>query len=536
MLARTLLTRGVCAALFAAAAIGCEAEIEPAEPSGDTEPDWGTVSGGVAVYRGIPYAAPPVGELRWREPQPALASPESYAAKTFANDCMQVRTQIGTLPQGNLPAEDCLAVNVWRAADLPADARLPVLVWIYGGAYVNGSSSTPLFDGSAFVDYGLVFVSFNYRLGRFGYFAHPALTRADEGPLGNYGYMDQIAALEWVRDNITAFNGDPELVTVMGESAGGASIIDLLSAPQAAGLFHRAIVLSGGGRYFLGGLTLEQAEPTGTAFAESQGISGDDSDALTELRRLYAEDVRGDLDFETLAAESDSYAGGPIIDGQIVRGTADEMFHSGGPASMPILIGTTSEDLSTSSAASKDELFATFGEYEEDARETYDPDGTRSLQELNQEVGADRSMHEPARFVAQRMTAMGSPVWLYRFSYVAEEMRPEWSGAPHASELPYLFDTLDLGYEDVTDRDRAAGLDFRSYIASFASSGAPSNPDMPEWPAYDPDEFAIMNFSPDDGPVLEIDPWKARLDVAEETAEEPWEEAGDDEPSGPTEP
>ena len=208
----------------------------------------GAVANGVVSWKGIPYAAPPVGDLRWRAPQPVAPWTGVRAATEYAHDCMQLPFPSDAAPLGTPPAEDCLYVNVW-APEKPASAKLPVMFWIHGGGFVNGGSSPSVYDGSAFARRGVVFVSLNHRLGRFGFFAHPALTKeSPNDPLGNYGYLDQIAALRWVRDNIAAFGGDPGNVTIFGESAGGGSVNTLLVSPLARGLFHKAIVQSGGGR------------------------------------------------------------------------------------------------------------------------------------------------------------------------------------------------------------------------------------------------------------------------------------------------
>lgn len=198
----------------------------------DAGPVRGTTEKGVEAFKGIPFAAPPVGPLRWRAPQPSARWTGVRDASAYGHDCMQKPFPSDAAPLGTTPSEDCLVANVWR----PAGARkLPVLVWIYGGGFVNGGSSPPTYSGEAMAAKGMVFVSFNYRLGRFGTFAHPALTtaNADDGLLANYGYMDQLAALRWVHRNIAAFGGDPAKVTIVGESAGGFSVHALLTSPMA---------------------------------------------------------------------------------------------------------------------------------------------------------------------------------------------------------------------------------------------------------------------------------------------------------------
>ena len=224
----------------------------PAPAPSPVKTDSGLVAGvagdGVIAFKGVPYAAPPVGDLRWRPPQPVVAWTGVRNADQYGHDCMQEPFPSDAAPLGAPPGEDCLYVNVWVPAERPR-TPLPVMVWIHGGGFVNGGSSPAVYDGSRFAKRGLVFVSLNHRLGRFGFFAHPALSKeTPSGPLGNYGFLDQIAVLKWVQRNAAAFGGDPKNVTIFGESAGGGSVNTMMISPLAAGLFHKAIVESGGGR------------------------------------------------------------------------------------------------------------------------------------------------------------------------------------------------------------------------------------------------------------------------------------------------
>jgi len=279
----------------------------------------GVTSGDVTSFRGIPFAAPPTGALRWRAPQPVVPWSGILAADHFGSACLQVDAKAVFAAGLAQPSEDCLYLNVWRPTAAPAAkgvaGLLPVMVWIYGGALLNGTASLPLYDGAQFARRGVVLVSFNYRLGRFGIFAHPALTReaADGGRIANYGLMDQIAALAWVRRNIRAFGGDPQRVTIFGESAGAASVDVLMIARAARGLFQGAIAESGYGRGNFA--RLSSVAPDGKPPAEQEGVAlmkavGVDTDDADRLRAVPAADL--------LAKANYTLDFGFILDGKIL--------------------------------------------------------------------------------------------------------------------------------------------------------------------------------------------------------------------------
>ncbi|WP_121988518.1 carboxylesterase/lipase family protein [Nitrospira lenta] len=490
----------------------------------------GTVSRKVLSFKGVPFAAPPTGPYRWRAPQPVIPWTGVRKAAMFGHDCMQaIETSAATTPNSS-PSEDCLVLNVWRPAHQEPGERLPVLVWIHGGAYVNGGTSTPLYDGSAFARQGLIVVSINYRLGRFGFFAHPALISANEGPIGNFGYMDQIAALRWVQRNIAAFAGDSHQVTLIGESAGGDSVMHLLTSPQTTGLFQRAIVMSGHGRmHALGGYTLSggtpqkpSADQIGVNFAKSLGIIDTGPRALSALRDLPADKICGDLSTSWLLRSTlgpPTYAKGAIVDGSIVITSPEEMLRRKKANKVPLMIGTTSQDLSPAVPPSAKDPLAYFGLNTKQARALYKADGLLMPNDMYAAAGADMTMHEPARFVAHQMTQAGMPVWLYRFSYVADSLRPKIRGAAHASELPFVFGTLLARYgEAVTERDRRTESSVNAYFANFAKHGDPNGAGLPTWPTFDPGRSDLMMFTMDNGPVIIPDPLKERLDLVEQAA------------------
>lgn len=479
----------------------------------------GAVSGKVAAFRGIPFAAPPTGANRWRPPQPVAPWQGVRPATEYGPDCMQLPFPSDAAPLGTKPAEDCLYVNVW--APVARAAKLPVMVWLYGGGFVNGGSSPAVYDGTRFAERGVVFVSFNYRVGRFGFFAHPALTKENpSGPLGNYAFMDQIAALKWVRKNISRFGGDPANVTIFGESAGGHSVLTLMTSPAAQGLFHKAIVESGGGRNLLGptrrlresGPQLPSAEAIGLAFAKKAGIEGEDQAALDALRNLPADKVVDGLNMATMGSPTHS---GPMLDGTIVVETVEQALLAGRQAKVPLMAGANSSDIGFSFARTMDEVFAPFGPNQAKAREVYNPGNSTDVRAIGTLIASDKMMVEPARFVVRRMTAIGQRAYEYRFSYVAESMRKQWRGAPHATEIPFVFDTVAAKYgAALTPADSAIAAAANAYWIAFAKTGDPNSAGRPAWPLYDPARDVLLNFT-ERGPVAEPDAWKARLDLVE---------------------
>ena len=308
------------------------------------------------------------------------------------------------------------------------------MVWIYGGGFVNGGSSPPEYDGSAFARDGVVLVSFNYRIGNFGFFAHPALSAEQRGqPLGNYAYLDQIAALRWVRQNIAAFGGDPSNVTIFGESAGGISVHALLLAPLAQGLFQKAIIESGAGDSGMGGRKLDSgatsAQATGVALAARFGVHGEDSAALAQLRAIPADKLVDGLNMATMGGNQ-TYVGGPILVGELERGSPVAQYAKGLGARVPVMVGANSADIGFvfMGARSADDLYAKFGPDAERARKVYAAGPGTPVGAVAFAAGGDQMMVEPARRTAQLLAARGQPVYEFRFSYVAESLPQEHTG------------------------------------------------------------------------------------------------------------
>lgn len=474
----------------------------------------GRSEAGVTSFKAIPYAAPPVGPLRWRAPRPAAPWTGERDAGQVGAICIQPPANgdpgVGPPPM----SEDCLTLNVWTPEARGAEP-LPVMVWIHGGGLNNGSGTAALYDGTNLAKRGVVVVTINYRLGRLGFFGHPALTAeaGGEGLVGNYGLADVIASLEWVRENIAAFGGDADNVTVFGESAGGVMVTRLLISEPARGLFHRAVVQSGLGRDqgTATSRTLDgtpSLEDRGVAFAVEAGLPADAS--VGQLRALPA---------ERLLTPAPSFYGGDlmVIDGSDNGGLIAEnvapAFAAGREAPVPLIIGANSaefwwmkpSDLSPygaiDDAMTADERAAFLAAY--GGQEGYDA-----------HVLSDLVFNEPARHLARLHAANGHPTYLYRFDVVAESNPEPSGGATHASERPYVFDNLHTVGRPMGERDDRAATAMADYWTTFAAKGNPNGPGRPAWPDFGAEPDRLLEFT-NDGPVAGPIPFADRLDLIE---------------------
>ena len=481
-----------------------------------------SADGMVRSFKGIPYAAPPVGPLRWKPPQPAPSWTGVREAIDYGPRPMQGRIFSDMVFRDHGPSEDCLYLNIWMP-EHHSPGKLPVMVWIYGGALVHGQTS--LYPADNLAKQGVVVVSMNYRMGRLGFFAHPALLAETPRELhGNYGYLDQRAALQWVQRNITAFGGDPKQVTIFGESAGGGSVLTHLTSPLSRGLFVRAILQSPGiptpRSNVVGYTDFATAQRMAADYARSLGINGTGKTALKALRALPAEKLTEGTDAKLEVAALS--AGKPIpgvagsmIDGKVVVETPEAAIAAGRWAKVPVIVGANNRDLSVGVAASKSDLFAIFGASADEARKLYDPNGDQSLDELKQQVFADRTMTEPARYLSDLVAKDGQRVWLYRYSYVAEALRdnPAWKGTLHGFEIPYTFNLpAALVKDKVSSTDKAMADTASAYWVAFAKTGDPNGAGRPRWPRHEPGVDTIINFT-DTGVTVGPDPIKARLDL-----------------------
>lgn len=461
---------------IAAAWMAPAANAQATQVTIDSGPIRGEQADGVLSWKGIPFARPPVGELRWRAPQPVTPWQQVRQTTQYSHDCMQKPFPSDAAPLGTEPAEDCLYANVWRPAG--TTAKLPVMIWIYGGGFVNGGASPPTYSGANLAKEGVIFVSFNYRVGRFGTFALPQLTAENEdgGLLGNYGAMDQVAALKWVKRNIAAFGGDPSNVTIIGESAGGMSVHTLITSPLSKGLFNRAVVMSGGDARSDDDRTLRDAERIGANFARRHGIDPAAPDALTRLRALTAAQVTDGLNLMERGGDGPETYARPFVDGKVIV-DLDEAYAAGRFAKVPMVIGATDADIG----------------------------------------GKTGYMVAGARQASAVIADQGVPVWEYRFSYVADSIKQP--GAQHASDIPYFFDNAAIKYGDATTpRDVAMGKLVSRYIVNFVKSGDPNGRGLPSWPRYSRASDTIIEFQAGGGAVAQRDPWGGAIDEAQRAA------------------
>ena len=501
------------AAVFALGACAARADVHVAQ--GDLA---GVTADGVESFKGIPFAAPPVGDLRWRPPAPPASWTGVRRADAFGPICMQpARGFFGNSPM----SEDCLTLNVWRPAGAKPGDKLPVMVWIYGGAFISGSSAAPFYDGTRFAQKGVILVSLNYRLGRFGFFAHPALDGRG-APFGNYSLMDQIAGLGWVKANIASFGGDPHNVTVFGESAGAISVNFLMVSPAAKDLFDKAIAESGFGRSEPRALTGERgAEAIGIAFAEAHGVKGDDSAAAAALRALPADVLNAPT-----GGLGDPSLPGPMLDGQIVTGGIAEGFAKGAEAHVPFMEGGNSYEASLfpQVADHPDPVIARYGE----AAKVEALYGGAPPPELARELLTDSMITEPDRFLARQMARQGLPVFVYHFSYVPAALRAASHGASHGSEITYVFDTLNeqpikfgqFTLPAATGADHQVARAMHAYWVAFAKRGDPDSAGGPRWPRFAVDAERSIEFGAD-GVNPRTDFAKTRLDLIEAARKSP---------------
>jgi len=450
----------------------------------------GTYEQGLSIYKGIPFAAPPVGELRWRPPQPPAKWTGTRDAKKFA----PAPIQSGNSPSGK--SEDCLYLNVWSPAK-SAGEDIPVLVWIHGGAFNAGATSEPAYDCAQLAKRGLVTVSIAYRVGQLGFLAHPDLSaESPEHVSGNYGLLDMISALKWIQKNIAAFGGDPNKVTIMGESAGGIAVSMLCASPLAKGLFRGAISESGGSfgpprRVMYPGENLKRlrdAEMAGTDYVKSAGFT-----SIAELRKVAADklpSVRG--------------LAWPIIDGWVIPDDQYNLYESGRFNKTPVLIGYNSDEGASFSPPKtkeeyKDGLQNRYGKFADTLYKAYPPGtGVGPVQKTARDLTRDAAFGWHTWTWARLQSEKSKPkVFFYYF-----DRHPDYSqtsdragyGSPHAQEVAYVFGHLNTGDKETTSTDIAISDVMGTYWANFAKYGDPNGLGLPKWLPFSDINPAVMYF------------------------------------------
>ena len=459
----------------------------------------------VRIFRGVPFAAPPVGDLRWSAPQPVKPWTEVRKATEFGARCMQTQVYSDMVFRDSGPSEDCLYLNVWTPAK-SASERLPVIVWFYGGGFVSGSSSEARYDGVHLAAKGAVVVSPNYRLGVFGFLAHPELTKeSGHKASGNYALLDLVAALQWVHNNIAGFGGDPDNVTISGESAGSFAVSALMASPLAQGRFHKAIGESGAffpnDRATLVAKSLRDTERAGKHFATSLHAA-----SLTALRAKTAAEV-------LQAAADDPFRFAPSLDGYFLPGKVSEIYAAGKQSHVPLLAGWNADEGKGDILYAKEKTTAkSFVKKAQDRwgnradsflslyPATTDEQALKSAEDL---AGDDFIAFSTWKWLNAQVKTGQAPVYAYLFEQVPAEYPGSMSeglpavarGARHSGEIEYVFQMLKWLDRPWTPADFHVADTMSSFWVNFARSGDPNGKGLPQWPHYEKgDRFQVMHF------------------------------------------
>jgi para-nitrobenzyl esterase len=502
MFFRTLLPLAL--AVSAVAAVDTPVKLDSGQVSGTPGKDTA-----IEVFKGIPFAAPPVGNLRWQAPKPVAHWDGVRKADEFGPICTQAAGGRGGAPPKM--SEDCLYLNIWTAAKSPTERR-PVLVWIHPGGYTSGSGSAPGTDGENLAKKGLVVVTINYRLGALGFFAHPELTKeSDRRASGNYALMDQTAALEWVQKNIAGFGGDPKRVTVDGDSAGAASIGNLVGSPRTKGLFQRAIAESGAWIGLSVGhtMTLAEAEQAGQKLGEAIGAP-----TLADLRAKPAADIiKG------------GRGGGPIIDGYFLPEDVGKVFAEGRQNDVPVLLGSNKDEGTfflqpTTAEKYKEQIHRRYGDQADAFLKIY-PASTDDEANASQLAAFRDELGWVMRNWAALQTKTGkSKAFVYYFTHEPPEMSAtsprggRGSGATHGAEAAYVFENL-LPPRPWADADRQLADTISSYWVNFATKGDPNGKGLPAWQSWKPDQRMILGDKVEMGtglPQAQVDFYQYKYD------------------------
>jgi para-nitrobenzyl esterase len=468
----------------------------------DSGPISGKVEDGVRIFLGIPYAAPPVGELRWKPPQPIASWKQVRNSTVFGPSCPQPHQQ-----DAGKFSEDCLYLNVWTTAKKP-DERLPVMVWIHGGAFNIGSGSQPEFDGRNLARKGVVVVNFNYRLGPLGFLVHPLLSKESaQDTSGNYGLLDQIAALKWVQRNIAAFGGDPHRVTIFGESAGSKSVTLLMISPLAAGLFQRAIAESGGpmiGSEYLNPAydgNMAKASKRGQELASRLGC-GNTGDVLAALRAKSAQELVKAAGVKAGGFDDEGLYFTPVFDGRVLPKDPVAAYSGGQQHDVPLIIGS---NLNEGNYFIQDEKDLTMEKYQSFLKSKFADNWARAFELFPAREAKDvapaldriltvAGYAQPARFVAQSMEQKKSKAYLYQFTRRPGTAMARRLGVYHSVDLAYVFGNMNKsdGYDDT---DLRLSQNIMNYWVNFAKTGNPNGQGLADWPAYNSKSDLNLEFS-----------------------------------------
>jgi para-nitrobenzyl esterase len=450
--------------------------------------------GDVVAFKGVPFAAPPVGNLRWKAPQPAQPWSGVKQCTAFGPSPMQnkpapfmVWTSEFLIPEAPI-SEDCLYLNVWTNAKSDHDKK-PVYVWIYGGGFMSGGTACPIYDGEAMAKKGVIVVSVNYRVGVFGFFAHPELSKESRDKVsGNYGLLDQIAGLKWVQKNIAAFGGDPDNVTIGGQSAGSMSVNDLVATPLAKGLFKRAIGESGSQVIKQGGITtgaMEAAERRGTATAEKAGVK-----SLTELRAMTAEDAMKKL--------AGGY--GPIVDGYVLPEPVANIFAENKQNHVAIITGWNLDDVVFTQTKNKEDykkqVASDYGADSTAFFKSYPATTNEEAKQSQRNLGRDQVFGASGYKWAQLQSKYDdSPAWVYNFNRKVPGTGAHANdGAFHTGEVPYVFDNLKFLDRPHQPSDYELAKLMSAYWVNFIKTGDPNGDGLPQWPKFNSQENKAMIF------------------------------------------
>jgi para-nitrobenzyl esterase len=464
----------------------------------------------VLMFRGIPFAAPPTGDLRWKEPQPALAWKGVRRADKFGPACLQTNVFGDIFFRDSRPSEDCLNLSIWMPAQA-GSKKLPVFLWFYGGGFVAGANSEPRYDGESLAKKGIIVVEPNYRLGVFGFFAHPELTK--ESPhhaSGDYGLLDEVAALKWVVRNISAFGGDRNSITIGGESAGSLSVSALMASPLSRSLFQRALGESGA--FFAGGAntgirvkTLAEAEKQGVDFTKSVGV-----ESLADMRAKPADEL-----LQAAAKQNRGFGFGPDIDGYYLSSDVESVYAQGKQSHVPLLAGWNADEgkmfvlfnpQKPTAKSFADHAHSRFGDDAERFLKLYpaatDQEVISSAEAL---AGDDFIAFASWKWIDMQRKTSGAPVYQYHFEQVPKTkpgamigpIPASEVGSRHAGEIEYVFQTLksQQGVPWTEDDFRVSNM-MASYWANFIKNGDPNGNGLPEWPKCDSqDGYQVMHLS-----------------------------------------